>query len=90
MILRTVLGPLVFLCYINDLPKEVNSAVKLYVDDVLLHRAIHSTADCEDTLNQWAINWQMSFNLCKCELIQITNKKHPPRHCYYMQEEHIK
>ena len=54
----TVLGPLLYLCYINDLPKEVNFTVKLYAGDILLYRAIHSTADCEflqedlDNLNQ--------------------------------------
>ena len=51
----SVLGLLLFICYINDLPKEVNSTVKLYADDVLLYRAIHSIAD-HDMLQKDLIN----------------------------------
>ena len=43
----SVLRLLLFICYINELPKEVNSTVKLYADDILLYRAIHSVADYE-------------------------------------------
>ena len=71
------MGPLLFICYINDLPKEVNSTVKLYADDVLLYRAIHSIADHDmlqkdlDIINKWAESWQMTFNLSKCELVPV-------------------
>lgn len=43
----SVLSSLLLICYINNLPKEVNSTVKLYADDVLLNRVIHSVADHE-------------------------------------------
>ena len=91
------MGPLLFICYINDLPKEVNSTVKLYADDVLLYRAIHSIADhdmlqkdLDIIINKWAESWQMTFNLSKCELVRVTNKKHPLEHSYYLQGEQIK
>ena len=79
-------------------PKEVNSTVKLYADDVLLYRAIHSIglADHEllqkdlDIINKCAESWQMTFNLSKCELVRVTNKKHPFEHSYYLQGEQIK
>ena len=80
---------------LNDLPRKVKSTVKLYADDVLLYRAIHSKVDCEvlqkdlGILDQWAEDWQMSFNLSKCELIRISNKRYPLRHCYYIREEPI-
>ena len=44
----TVLGPLLFLCYINDLPNHLTTRVKLYVDDVLLDSLVSTLADCQN------------------------------------------
>ena len=41
----TVLAPLLFLCYINDLPANINSSIKLYADDVLIYRPIRLPDD---------------------------------------------
>ena len=92
----SVLGPLLFICYINDLPKEVKSTLKLYANDVLLYRIIRSIDDCEmlqkdlDIVNKWADSWQMAFNLGKCYLVRVTNKKRSLKHCYRLQGEEIK
>jgi len=42
----TVLAPLLFLLYINDLPQCAHNRIKFYADDVLLYSVIHSEADC--------------------------------------------
>ena len=44
--LGTVLAPLLFLIYINDLPSHVSNKVRLYADDVILYSNIHSIEDC--------------------------------------------
>jgi len=41
----SVLGPQLFLCYINDIPEVMKSNIKLYADDALLYRNINSAED---------------------------------------------
>ena len=79
----TVLAPLLFLCFINDLPKNILSTVSLYADDVILYTPINSKEDCYQLqkdltiLERWANKWKMTFNVQKCEFIRITHKKKP-------------
>ena len=64
----TVLGPLLFLLYINDLSDNLQSTVKLFADDALLYGVITSDSDCDrlqddlHKLEQWQNLWQMEFN----------------------------
>ena len=77
----TVLGPLLFLVFINDLPDTVRSNIQLFADDALLYRSIHSSKDVDilqNDLNQlqlWESTWLMSFNPDKCEVLRVTKKK---------------
>ena len=80
----TVLGPLLFLCHINDLPNSVSSQVRLFADDCLLYREINTFNDHVTLqkdlkqLEEWANTWGMRFNATKCYILSINrniNKK---------------
>ena len=84
----TVLGPLLFLIYINDLPLKVPSTRRLFADGSLLYRRIKSPDGAQilqedlDKLQEWERDWQMSFNANKSEVIRITLKRNPIKTTY--------
>ena len=77
----SVLGPLLFLTYINDLPNGLTSTVKLFADNTLFHGVVVEDSDCDnlrDDLNKleiWQLEWQMQFNPSKCSIICIQISK---------------
>ena len=78
----TVLGPLLFLAYINDLPDSLRSSdARLFADDSLLYRTVNGAKDNsllqEDlaALEEWERIWQMSFNPSMCSVIRVTAGK---------------
>ena len=86
----TVLGPLVFLVYINDMPEKSSSTTRLFADDSLVNRIIHSKEDQAilledlDKLQKWERDWLMQFDPDKCEVVRITNKRNPLLHKYHI------
>ena len=77
----SVLGPLLFLIYINDLPRGIQSTVRLFADDCLIYRDINSPSDQLilqsdlDRLQEWSNIWLLKFNLDKCNSIRVTNRR---------------
>ena len=76
----TVLGPLLFLCHINDLPDCVKSQVRLCADDCLLYRTIKTFEDhvaLQNDLSEldiWAKKWGMRFNSKKCYILSVKQR----------------
>ncbi len=75
----SVLGPVLFLLYINDLPDNIASSVRLFADDCVLYKNIHTDSDCQalqhdiDKLAEWEETWLMKFNAAKCHTLRVTN-----------------
>ena len=72
----TVLGPLLFLIYINDLPGGIRSFVSLFADDlkIVTRSSNHEIAQQDlDKLGEWEKMWLLSFNVTdeKCKVLHI-------------------
>ena len=86
----TVLGPLLFILYVNDIAEGVSSNIKLFADDCLVYRDINNISDTQklqqdlDRLVEWSSTWQMQFNAKKCHTLRITKKRCPVKHDYIM------
>ena len=89
----SVLGPTLFLQYINDIADVTKSELRLFADDTVLYRAIKSDHDHQilqedlHNLTKWASDWQMDFNASKCHLLRITNKRKPFQSTYSANSE---
>ncbi|KAK3089769.1 hypothetical protein FSP39_006368 [Pinctada imbricata] len=76
----SVLGPILFVLYINDLPDEVNSEVYLFADDTKIFKVIGNDTDSEtlrrdlDTLAQWSNTWLLKFHPSKCKHLHVSRK----------------
>ena len=76
----TVLGPLLFLIYINDITHKLSpgTIIRLFADDSLLYRIIKSPEDAKilqkdlDTLQKWELENKMEFHPGKCLVLRIT------------------
>ena len=79
----SVLGPILFLIFLNAVPQSLSSKVRLFADDAILYFEVASADDCQmlqsdlNKLTEWEEKWLMSFNTSKCEVLTVTRKKQP-------------
>jgi len=76
----SVLGPLLFLVYINDIVKDIDSDIRLFADDTCLALGLNDTARRVEQLNKdlktieaWAKKWKITFNQSKTVLLNFKN-----------------
>uniref|UniRef100_A0A8C5MT82 Reverse transcriptase domain-containing protein n=1 Tax=Leptobrachium leishanense TaxID=445787 RepID=A0A8C5MT82_9ANUR len=73
----SVIGPILFNLFINDLEIGIESHVSVFADDTKLGKVIQCEQDVTslqrdlDRLGDWALKWQMKFNLDKCKVMHF-------------------
>ena len=83
----SILGPLLFLVYINDIVNEINCNVRLFADDTCLYIIVENPIVAANILNDnlekvhtWANSWLVDFNPRKTESMIISRKRNKPFH----------
>ena len=80
----SVLGPTLFIYFINDMPDTLDCTVKIFADDTKAYTEVQSTEQRDrlqrniDNLLHWTNLWQIKFNCSKCKILHI-GRKNP---CY--------
>lgn len=84
----SVLGPLLFIIYLNDLQFDCPVRFRFFADDCVVYLPIDSVND-QKVLNKyltavsnWCADWNMSLNTTKCRQMTITHKKFPFQYAY--------
>ena len=83
----SVLGPVLFTIYTNDLPDVVESICKIFADDTKLYGAVSNSDIIQKDLKalmEWSKLWLLSFNIPKCHVLHMG--KNNPENKYYMEE----
>ena len=87
----SILGPLLFLVYINDIVNEIRCPIRLFADDTALYIIVDDPVIAANQLNDnigkiysWADQWLVSFNPSKTKALLFTRRSnrplHPPLH----------
>ena len=75
--------PLLFLLYINDLPHDIQSQIRLFAEDTAVYLTVRNNSDSDilqadlDRLKIWERTWDMEFNPSKCQVLHISKSRHP-------------
>ena len=78
----SVLGPMIFVCYINDMPDEVDSPIHMFADDTKIFRQMTAQSDqvtLQTDLRQLEARtrkWQLRFNEEKCKVMHLGQYNH--------------
>ena len=83
----SILGPLFFLIFINDIITDIQSNIKLFADDTSLYLIVDDPINTATILNndldkihEWSRKWLVTFNTKKTETMIISRKSNKPRH----------
>jgi len=91
----SVLAPLMFLVYINDMGNGLQSYISFFADDAKLMKEIKTWEDCADLqkdldkIYEWSLLWKMEFNTKKCHVLEVGKSKKRPTWTYELGKETI-
>ena len=86
----SVLGPMLFLLFINDLQDKITLNSRLFADDCIVYRQIKGILDFDalqedlNMLAKWETKWGMAFHPQKCSVLSVTRSRTPIRFNYQM------
>ena len=91
----SVLGPLLFLAYVNDIWTNTESNIKLFTDDCIIYRKIKNNSDIDklqadlNSLGEWAVENEMKINPGKSIAVRFTKARVKERIRYYFGDQLI-
>ena len=92
----SVIAPIMFQVYVNDMQNGVTSYMNLFADDAKISREIENQNDCKklqkdlDRIYEWSLKWKLEFNAKKCHVMEIGKSKRRPSGDYKLGEVIIK
>ena len=91
----SVLGPLIFVAYVNDIWRNNKSNIRLLADDCRIYRKITDSSDIDklqtdlNRLGEWAVENEMRINPDKSKAVSFTKARVKERIRYYFGEQLI-
>ena len=79
----SILGPILFTIFINDLPDEIECSCKIFADDTKIYNTTDNKNKLQrdlDKLIEWSDKWNLYFNASKCKVVHYGNKN--PNYSY--------
>ena len=87
----SILGPVLFTIFINDLPEALNVQCKVFADDTKIYEDVNKKDEIQKdlyTMQEWTEKWNLYFNVSKCKVMHIGKKN--PMTSYFMKIENEK
>jgi len=88
----SVLGPMLFLAYVNYIWRNTKSNIRLFADNCVIYREITDSSDIDNLqthlnrLGEWAVENEMKINPGKSKAVSFTNVRVKERIRYYLEQ----
>ena len=92
---RRVLGPLLFLVYVNNIWRNIDSSIRLFADDCIIYRKITNKNNIKmlqkdlDTMGEWAVENGMKINPGKSKAVRFTTARVKNTVGYFLGDQKI-